>query len=50
MSLPPMVMVTSSFSPDSALNCGGFGPGETSCAFSMSSVSAPLHVASRYSA
>jgi hypothetical protein len=29
MSLPPMVTVTATVSPESALNCGGFGPGET---------------------
>ena len=51
MSLPPMVSVTSSLSVDSELSCGGFGPpGETFCAANMSSVSAPLQVASRYSA
>jgi hypothetical protein len=50
MSLPLIVTVTSAVSADSAFSCGGFGRGETFCGAVMSSVSAPLHVASRYSA
>ena len=51
MSLPPIVNVTSRLSLDSESSCGGFGPpGETFWGANMSAVSAPLQVASRYSA
>ena len=47
MSLPPIVMLTTAVSTSSESNCGGFGPGLTPWVWVMSSVSAPLHVASR---
>ena len=46
MSLPPICSVTICVSVVSALNCGGLGPGVTSCDAVMSSVFAPLHEAS----
>ncbi len=49
MSLPPIVTVTSAVSAVRRSNCGGFGPGETSCGAVMSSVVAPLQLASRNS-
>jgi hypothetical protein len=49
MSLPPIINVTSSVSAETESSWGGLGPGETFWGANMSSVSAPLHVASRYS-
>ena len=47
MSLPPIWSVTISVVAVSRSNCGGFGPsGDTPCGFVMSSVSAPLQLAS----
>src|SRR3954470_15335848 len=47
MSFPPIVMLTTAVSASRESNCGGFGPGVTPWVWVMSSVSAPLHVASR---
>ncbi len=50
MSLPPMLIVTSSVSGWRLSNCGGLGPGVTPWGWVMSSVSAPLQLGSRNSA
>ena len=46
MSFPPISRVTSWVWALRRSNCGGFGPGVTFCGFVMSSVVAPLQVAS----
>jgi hypothetical protein len=50
MSLPPIEIVTSSVSDESASTCGGFSPSVTFCGPVMFSVVAPLQLTSRNSA